>query len=181
MADDRRFFLLAYQMILVVCWMDKGWAITRHDVQDKKTLSRVKTSLWFALAASCVQATFGRRGERKDPHAYMASSYSLAVSAQPESSRGIWFEFAKLLNAVMHNVHTTADRVQLKSHAFISGRNETAFIERFDSSTLVSRAPHLCQFCTMIVAPRHSLLVQKQIYSDWREMLSAVYHRPTSH
>jgi len=62
-----------------------------------------------------------------DPHAYMASGYSLAVSAQPESSRGIWFEFAKLINAVVRNVHTTADRLQLELPAFIPGRNETAF------------------------------------------------------
>lgn len=34
-----------------------------------------------------------------DPHAYMASGYSLAISAQPEWSRGIWFEFVKLIKS----------------------------------------------------------------------------------
>lgn len=62
-----------------------------------------------------------------DPHAYMASGYFLAISTLPESSRGIWFEFAKLINAVVRNVHTTGDRLQLKLHAFIPARNGTAF------------------------------------------------------
>lgn len=64
-----------------------------------------------------------------DPHAYMASGYSyyLAINAQPESSRGILFKFAKLIDAVVRNVHTTADRLQLELHAFIPARNETAF------------------------------------------------------